>query len=259
MNTRRTVIVAGLALVLSAVAGCHSAGSTTSSPSSGSVKDSLLGSIAAMGRTSYAIELTADHLNASGSVDPTQDVASLTAEETHGGQTVRVQALSIAADSWAKLDLGSQTRTLGIEPGKWLHLDPEKVSGAGSLPFDQADKGDAFDLRNVLDGVISVSRIDAQHFRGTIDLTGVHGVASLVPAGSRLGAAAASVPFTATLDGQGRLTDLRVGTEGQVWSFDFDISDYSAAVPPQAPNDVDVVRAPSGVYRYLRAQQLATT
>jgi hypothetical protein len=250
LNTRR-IAVAGLGLLLSAtvgLAGCHS---TTATPQSQpSAKDTLVGSLDALATTNYAISLKTPQITAAGSVDPIGDVLTLTARGTHAGQPATIEALSIQQDNWAKIDLGTESTHMGINPSKWLLLDPTKLT-AGSLPFDRSDPSDAFDLGDVLAGIIAVNRTGAQHFTGTIDLSGVHGVTSLVPAGSSLGAAAANVPFTATVDAEGRLTDLNVGGTAHAYSFDFGISDYSAAAPVDPPDDVDVVTAPSAAYKLL--------
>jgi hypothetical protein len=256
LNTRR--IVAGLAVLTSAalgIAGCHS-GSASTSQTQATAKDSLLSSLGALGTTSYAISLTTPKMTASGSVDPVGNVVTVTARGTHAGRPAKIQALAIQQATWAKIDLGSESTRMGIKPSKWLLLDPAKLT-AGSLPFDPSNRSDAFDLGDVLDGVISVSQASSQHYAGTIDLSGVVGVNSIVPAGSSLGTAAASVPFVATVDLRGRLIDLRVdGGSGHPDSFDFGISDYSAATPTDPPNDVDVVAAPSAAYSLLPTNNL---
>lgn len=256
MNTHRiAATVVGMSILAVGLSGCHS-GSDAGPTSQATAKDTLVSSLGALATTSYAIELTTQHLSASGSVDPAGKVVTVTAESTHDGQPLRVQALSIDEDSWAKIDLGSDSQKAGINPAKWLRLDPTKLTAAGSLPFDSADLADAFDIRDVLNGIITVSRVDDQHFKGTIDLTGVHNVASLVPAGSKLGAAGTNVPFTAVTDHQGRLTHLQVGSVGEDYSFDLGISDYSAAAPIDPPNDVDVVTAPTTAYPLIKADHL---
>jgi hypothetical protein len=258
LKTRRTAAaVAGLVCLAASLAGCHSSGSSGPSASPVSPKDTLVGSLRPLATSSYAIALTASGLTASGAVDPVADTVMVTARATHDGEPIRVQALSIEQDSWAKIDLGPSDQTTGINPAKWLLLDPDKVTSPGSLPFDQTDPADAFDLGNVLDGIITVTRTDAQHYTGTIDMAGVRDVSSLVPAGRSLSPGAANVPFTATLDKQGRLTDLVVGGgAGHDYAFDLGISDYDAAAPVDQPNDVDVVNAPASAYALLRTDNL---
>jgi hypothetical protein len=261
LNTRRiAVIVAGLSLLASAtasLAGCHASGTSISPPTQATVKDALLESLHALGNTSYAMSLRTSDLTASGSVDPIGDIATVTTKGTHGGQPGKIEALAIQQDSWAKIDLGPASKRMGISTSKWLLLDPSKLT-EGSLPFDESDLSDAFDLGDVLNGIITVTRTDTRHYTGTLDLSGVHGVISLVPAGSGL-ADAQDVPFAATLDSEGRLTDLKVGGgSGHDYSFDFGISDYSAAATVDPPNDIDVVAAPSAAYSLLRAENFAT-
>jgi hypothetical protein len=260
LNTRRIAgIVAGLGLLVSAsmgVAGCHSSGSGAQSDAD--VKGTLVGSLSALSTTSYAISLTTPRISAVGSVDPVSDVIAVTAKGKRLGQPATFQALAIAQDSWAKINIGSQGQQMGINPAKWLSLDPTKLS-AGSLPFDQAHPSDAFDLRDIMAGIISVKQADAQHFSGAIDLTGLRGVTSFLPAGSSLGSGAKAVPFVATVDPQGRLIDFKVGGgTGHTYAFDLKISDYSAAALAEPPDDVDVVAAPSAAYTLLRTEHFLT-
>ncbi len=97
----------------------------------------------------------------------------------------------------------------------------------------------------MLTGLLAVKRTDARHYTGSIDLSEVQGTSSLIPTGSALGAAGEDVPFTATLDKKGRLTDFHVAGPAAL-SFDFGISDYNAAAPVNRPNDNQVVPAPIG-------------
>jgi hypothetical protein len=257
LNTRR-IAVAGLGLLLSAtlsLAGCQSSRAGTSPQTEASAKDTLVNSLGALANTSYAISLTTSRLTAIGAVDPVSDTVTVTARGTHDGQPAKVEALSIEDSSWARIDLGSENQQMGINPAKWLLLDPSKLK-VGSLPFDLSRPSDAFDLGDILDGIITVRRTDAQHFTGSIDLAGVRGVNSLVPAGGGLGSQARDVPFAATLDPQGRLIDLKVGGgSGHDYSFDFGISDYSSAAPVALPDDVNVMPAPRGAYSLLRIDQ----
>jgi hypothetical protein len=260
VTTRRTAaIVAGLALSVSAglgLGGCSSSPDASSSDSSAGAKDSLMASVRPLGTTTYAISLRTDTMTAVGSVDPAGNTATLTASTERDGEPVTIDVLTIAADSWAKMDLGATGETMGIDPKKWLKLDPAKLT-ARSLPFDRSDLADAFDLTDVLHGILSVSRTDAQHYSGSIDLTGAESGSSIIPTGTALGAAGKNVPFTATLDRQGRLIDLAVGrtSEGgaSAFAFDLGISDYSAPAPVDRPDDNEVMTAPADAYPLLAA------
>ena len=259
MNTRRitTASLSFLTCATLGLAGCHSSSSTDAgSPSSqASAKDNLMSSLASLGTTSYAISLTTPQISATGAVDPVGDTISVTARGTREGEAVKIESLTVEQSSWARIDLGTASEQMGINPSKWLRLDPSELTSA-SLPFDKSDLTDAFDLDHILGGIIAVTRVDAQHYSGTIDLSGVRGVNSIVPAGDSLGAAAKNLPFTATTDPRGRMTELRVGPKGGTAAFDFKISDYNVAETVDPPDDDDVVIAPKSVYGLLRVDRL---
>ncbi len=255
MTTRRTA-VALLAVAILSVAGCHSSGSGSDDPSADAAsRQALLASVTALATTTYAVTLTTPHLTAIGTVDPIADCETVTAKAVRDGSPVTIRDLTIDGTSWVKIDAGVDNPDLGIDPDKWLKLDAGLLS-AGSLPYDQARFPDAFDLSNILGGIISASNSSSGHYSGRIDLTGVAGVASMVPAGSGLGAAGANLPFTATLDAQGRLTELKVGGSGSTPTFDFGISDYSATTAVDPPNDDDVMTAPATAYGLLRGDRM---
>jgi hypothetical protein len=242
----------GLAVTLG-VAGCHSAPpSAAGHPSSqATARDSLVSSVTTLATTTYAISLTTPRWSANGVVDPVGDSVTVTTHGQRSSGPITVETLTLAEGSWAKIDLGAAGPDLGIDPDKWLRLDSARLP-AGSLPFDQGDLADAFDLNDVLSGITSVTRSDSQHYAGTIDLTGVRGVTSMVPAGSGLGSAATSLPFSATTDPQGRLIDIKVGSAA---GFDCVISDYSAPSGIQRPDDNDTIAAPASAYSLLRADR----
>ncbi|HEY2792317.1 MAG TPA: hypothetical protein VGJ28_08185, partial [Micromonosporaceae bacterium] len=172
MNTRRIAgTVAGLGLtVVLCLSGCN--GSSPATVSGADAKTALVSSLDALSTTTYAIAVTTARVSATGSVDPTGDVISVTAEGERAGKPATFSALTIEQASWAKINIGASGRAMGINPAKWLALDPTKLS-AGSLPFDQSHPTDAFDLRTVMTGIISVKQVDSRHYTGSIDLTGL--------------------------------------------------------------------------------------
>jgi hypothetical protein len=252
---RFAALAAGLCLLTLPVlglSGCSGRSGPPTSGASGSAKNALVASITPLATTSYAISLTAGSVSAIGAIDPVSHTASVTAQNTATTAPAKVSVLMIDSDSWAKVDPGTHGRMPGVNPAKWLKLDPTKLTPA-SLPFDASDLTDAFDLRHLMQGILTVSRTDDRHYSGSIDLTGAQGVNSLIPAGRALGSTATDVPFTATLDGQGRLTDFAAGsTVAGAVGFDFGISDYAAAAPPERPNDDQVTTAPNSVYPLLK-------
>lgn len=255
--TRRVAVVV-LALAGLTVAGCSSGnpGASGHPTSSTDPKSDLLASVRTLATTTYAVTLTMPAVTAIGAVDPVAGSISVTAKTVHDGAPATIQDLTVGGANWAKIDIGPDDDvSYGIDPDKWLKLDPARIT-VGSLPYDQARFADAFDLSNVLAGVTSVAEPSRGHYSGRINLTGVAGVASMLPAGSGLGAAAEDLPFTAAADAQGRLTDFKVGGSDAVATFDFGISDYGAPTAVDPPIDDDVVVAPSVAYGLLRGDHM---
>jgi hypothetical protein len=245
--SRRRFVSAAVGVGLFATVGLSGCSHRSSdSPSGPSPKDALVASVRVLATTSYAVSLTAADRTAIGSVDPIGGTATVTASASVSGEPTRIDVLMITTDSWARVDGAPD---LGVSPSKWMKLDPSKVA-EGALPFDATHLDDAFSLADVLTGLLAVKRSDARHYSGSIDLSGVQGGSSLIPTGSALGTAGEDVPFTATLDKKGRLTDFHV-TGPAALSFDFGISDYNAAAPVNRPNDNQVVPAPAAVYSML--------
>jgi hypothetical protein len=243
------------------VAACGSSDSGSSDSGGGhpataaSSRSELVASVDALATTTYAMTLTTSRVSAIGTVDPIAGSVTMTTKAKRGGEPVTIENLTLADRSWARVDIGALDADYGIDPAKWLKLDPSLLT-AGSLPYDQSRFRDAFDLSDVLAGVTTATRGVNGHYSGRINLAGVAGVASMVPAGSGLGAGAGDLPFTAVLDARGRLTDLHVTGSDPAAAFDFGISDYSASTAADPPNDIDVMAAPADAYGLLRGDRL---
>ena len=251
MNTRR---IASLCLPLGILLAAGLAGCTTghagasASPSAAALRQELIASVGALSTTSYAVTLTTPQYHANGAVDPVSGDIDLTATGTEKGQSITVEAMTVGPDNWARVDAGAGDEELGITPNKWLRLDPLDL-GATSLPFDRTNLADAFDMQDVLDGVTSVSRTDGEHLTGRINLADVQ-VNSMIPTGKAVGAGGTDLPFTATIDASGRLTEFVV-VNGGAPTFDFSVSDYGAAARVTPPDDINVIKAPASAYSLL--------
>lgn len=260
MSHRRTV-VAGICLLAAAslaLGACKSSSSTASGKPAGpaanlSPTEALTAALGKLKGASYDVSLTDQSGSGKGTGSVNQSTNSATLEEkgTVDGQTLDIAATQIATNLWAKIDLGSLNSQLGVDPTKWLLLDQSKLTAKNAKPFDLTG-ADAFGVTGMLTSVAGLKAIDATHLSGTVDLTKAAGVAA--PSSDDLtkaGAAAATTPFTVTLDDQGRPTDVKIDADSfdKSLSQEITFSNFGAASPITAPAASDVVPAPDGIYQ----------
>lgn len=261
MNTRR-MAVTGLAAACFALTACATSNATPTSGQSSpalsspalSGKDALISALATIGSTSYNVTITQGTLNGTGAVDPVAKNATVDVKGLEQGTNVEIQALQFGADLYGKFDLGSAgDAQFGIDPTKWMKVDQSKLTGPNAKPFDLTS-GDALDVAGLVAGLNSVQQTDATHLAGTVDLTKATG-ASAPSAGelTTAGAPAKTTPFTATLDGQGRLVELKVDADSfnKDLTFDIAFSAFGSATPISAPAASDIIPAPDAVYQIM--------
>lgn len=257
MRTRISAVgIAMLATVGLALTGCGPRasagnGSTPSpSPSLAAPKDALVDSVKKLGQNSYAFDLKQTNASGQGKVDPANKAAQVQADASSSNGSFKVSVVVVGADYWIKMDLGSDLDKLAkIDPTTWMHIDVSKVTKKDSLPVDPSSV-DLLDFSTMSDSLVNVQRTDATHYTGTIDLTTVKGAAELdQDTVKKLGDKAKSVPFTATLDDQGRLTEFKIDGSSidPEASIDMTFSDYGADQNITKPTGT-VKEAPSSVY-----------
>ena len=152
-------------------------------------------------------------------------------------------------------DFGSANSTLKISTDKWFHIDATKLGANPTLPVDpNGGANTAALLKNAVD----VKQTDGTHYSGTVDLTG--GSAS-TPLGQpdldRLGQKAKAVPFTATVDSQGRLTEVKLdfpAVDPQIPAVTSTYSDYGTTVTVTKPDPAQVQEAPDTLYQIFKAK-----
>jgi hypothetical protein len=243
--------IAVASLALSACGSSSKSGTSPSGSPSVAPAAALTNSITALKGQAFDIKLNLAGLDGTGSIDPQHNAGTIEAKGAQSGVSVDITFTEIGSDAWAKLDLGALTSQLGIDPHKWMHLDLSKMTGKDAKPFDLSGSGDAFDLAGFITKVANVKQTDATHLSGTIDLTAATGVSA--PDSdtlSKAGAAAKAVPFTATLDDKGRLTELKV-TGSSDLTADFQFTNFGSPTTVQAPPASDVVEAPDSIYQFF--------
>jgi hypothetical protein len=144
-------------------------------------------------------------------------------------------------------------RQFGVQPTKYMHVDRTKIKSS-NVPVTFS-AGDALGISGFKDAILTVERSDATHFTGTVDGTKLADVEELdSDAVSKAGDKAKSLPFTATVDSQGTLTEFKIdpGTAGADLAIDVKVTDVGGAgsTVTKPPANM-VVEAPSKVYEML--------
>jgi len=230
--------------------------STAPSPSAGAdlpaARDALVDSVKHMTGTIYRFTGGQNGLTAHGHADPVHRAASLAAVGTMMGAPFKQSVIAIGTNYWIMLDLGAaNNKQLGIDPAKWMHIDANKLGKTGNLPFDlTAGGGDVLDLTGLLNAISQAQRVDATHYTGTVDMTAAAGVSAMSQDNlDKLGTKAKAMPFTATLDDQGRLTEFIVDGSAVDKSLGarFAFGNFGVAYPINRPVH-NVIEAPTAVY-----------
>jgi hypothetical protein len=259
----RRFAVAGIGALAVASLGLAACSSTSNSASAGSATtsaspsvapaDALVAAATSLNGKGYDMTLTAASVTGKGSVDPTNHAVTFDAKASEGGQTFELNLTGIGSDLWAKIDLGALNSQVGLDPTKWIKIDATKVDES-SIGLNLSNLSDVLDIGSLTKAVSNVQRTDATHLTGTIDLTSLTGTEKPdADALKKAGAAAKSVPFTATLDDQGRLSDLKINGDSidSGLSVDIALSNVGSPTAVTAPPAADVVPAPAAIYQIL--------
>jgi hypothetical protein len=230
---------------------------TQSSPTPPPPKEALLASLKTLSRTSSDLTLRQGAGSGTAKVDPVAKTATVSMSQVIQGTTIKLDLLWIDPDVWLKLDLGAAgNRHLGIKPTKWMKIDRSKVTSDVAFPIDLKSNSDVLDTPDLLTGLVDVKRGDLTHYSGTIDQSRTAGVLALSEEDTKkLGDNAKSTPFTAVLDGQGRLVNLKIDTTAAdpTLTTELTVNSYGSAVTIAKPADSDVVPTPADVYTLVNS------
>jgi hypothetical protein len=257
LKTRRLAIAAVAVFATAGLlAGCAKSGTnaTASAKPSPTVapKDAMLAAARPLATSSYKFTVKSANGNGSGAADPLNAVAKLDATVAADGATIKLNLIRIGTDLWAKVDAGALNAVAGIQPDKYAHVDLSTLQNA-NLPLDI--KGDPLDVAGLLAGVNDVKTTDGKTYTGTVDLTKMTGV--IAPDSgdiAKAGDKAKAIPFTATVDDKGRLTDFKVdgASIDPTLAIEVTTTDFGSAPDVNAPDDADVVEAPAGVLQLFQ-------
>ncbi|MFG2060617.1 hypothetical protein ACGFIK_04275 [Micromonospora sp. NPDC048871] len=275
MTVRR--LSAGLmaaALLTPGVAACTTTGDgtagTTATPSAtttasgaagdADAKQALLDSTREISNGNFRFRMSGAGSTAEGQVHQPSQSAQMKVSigEPTDDLAMTLDLIHAKPDSWVKLDLqGSAASSVPgrdkLSLGKYQHLDQTRIQGNRNLGFD-FDKVDPAGSAVLTQAITEVRRAGDGAYAGTIDLSKAAEAGSLDQSMiTALGAQANSVPFTATTDTQGRLTEMVLQIPGvQAGAATQEIrvtySDYGNATAAQKPPADQVVEAPPELY-----------
>jgi hypothetical protein len=259
MRRALTVLAtSGLAALSLAACNVPAPGTTPASPtpaasptvSVADAKETLSKAAMELGKTSYQLTLVAGPISGTGALDSVGRQGQLTLTLFTGSATAEVETVLIDADMWLKL------KGVPGVPDKWLHLDTARLPEDSALGI-RPGKLDPVNAEKLVDAITSVDSRGSGQFIGKLDLTKVSDSAVVDRATvETLGERATAVPFEATVDAQGRLTNLKLdlGTvDGLPLRVNATYRDFGTRVAPTRPAASDVIEAPAAVYQLLGA------
>lgn len=242
---KKRLSVAGAAVLAAAtlaLAGCGDASQPDASdtpPSSSapevSAKEAFTNAAKKLNDTSSKADMSMDGLvtmKGTTLTDPAGKKVHATNEVTAAGSNIKTEIISVNSEVWVKM-----SGVPGL-PTKWMHVAADKVKPGSSLDLtkDSSTKVDS--------AVVTVERDGATGFKGTLDMskTGTASEDML----KQLGEKAKAVPFTATVDGQGRLASVVIdltavapGT-GKLTTTYSGFGDPVTVTPPAAADVIDM-------------------
>ncbi|MFG2047122.1 hypothetical protein ACGFIW_06800 [Micromonospora sp. NPDC048935] len=233
--------------------------SASGAPAAGDAKQALLDSTKEISSGNFRFTLAGAGSTAEGQVhQPSQSAAMKFAI---GGPSsdlaMKLDVIHYKPDSWVKLELTGPTADSlpaikQLNLGKYQHLDQARIKGNRNLGFD-FDKVDPAGSAVLTQGITEVRSTGTGAYAGTIDVSKAAEAGSLNAATiAALGTQAKTVPFTAKVDAQGRLSELvlQLPAAGQTAAQEIKMtySDYGAATAAQKPPADQVVEAPAELY-----------
>ena len=183
---------------------------------------------------------------------------NITIKTGANGLSIAAKLMNIVGDRvFAKLDLGpfgAAIPGLGNIGDRWLVVNPAKLNQQG-LAAALIPNGDSSTVDSYVKGVVSAETVSATEIKGTVDLTKSAPIALPASEVAKLTADQRIVPFTATLDSQGRIVKTVVNMPAiagyPAAPLTTSYSDYGTEITITTPPESASVDAPEAIYLLL--------
>jgi len=264
-EVRRAGLSVLLAVGVAAVGGCGVADAVKdAAPASAKPlgpRDALLESLPDASTGSFRFTVEGGETPSAGEIDAGKQSyrVGFRYREPEAGFTLLSDYLVVEKQSWIKIRFKDTKGLTGLPklPKKWMLIDPTKVK-SDDVPIKYDNETDPGDAGAVLRAIVEVEQTSAGHYAGTTDLT-QQGEADIVDAArlTALGVKAKAVPFSATVDSQGRLTStvVKIPAAGKTKASEYEItySGYGSTPTPAVPSADEQQRATKEAYDLLNA------
>ncbi|MFF5174412.1 hypothetical protein ACFY3U_17475 [Micromonospora sp. NPDC000089] len=269
MNVRRWSLgLLAAALLVPGLTACKTDSATDDAAAAPTTpadpKTALLASTKEISKGNFTFSMAGGpELNGGGKVHlPSKSAEVTLASEAKSADdlSMKMHLVYIGDDSWVLMDFGNMADsvpTLKAMKGKYQHLDRAKLKNGGELDFDFTDV-DPAGSDKLLRTATEIRQTGPGAYAGTLDVTKLTD-SDVLDADDvkKMGAKASVVPFTATVDDQGRLSQIAVDvpTAGDVKAYTMVVkyADYGAATPVQQPPAAKVVEASDQVYQMFNS------
>lgn len=266
--TNRRRALAGLVTVATlglAIAGCgtDNSGGDSPSPTPADPKQALVASVKALADGNFKFTITDHESTGSGFVHAPSKSAQLEAKSKSDDVEFSIGFITIDKDRWIKLDLGAEINALAKIPDSWMHIDPAKLKDSEmveemDIDFANPEEVDPAGAAEIFKGLVTAEQTGDGAYSGTVDLSKATdaGVVDETIV-SDLADKAKAIPFTAALDGDGRLTKLTldIPAAGDVPAHKVEVtySDFGSASAAEKPPANQTREAPASAYEMLNS------
>ncbi|GIF74577.1 hypothetical protein [Asanoa siamensis] len=240
MWIRRCVTGLGLAVVL-AMTGCGDAAApvvgapaTTSAAAPADPRAELAAAVRKLDGTTMKISQKSPGTTSTGALDAGRRLGDMRMQVSAAGRSVEMEVRAVGSDAYVRAE-----GLPGSEGRKWLKLDGSRLAGT---PLDVFPADDPSGANRLVNALSDISKDGPGRFSGTIDLTKTSPNKTVAAMGDKVRA----LPFTATVDDEGRLSSTEIdmtSVDASLGKTTTTYSDFGTAVNVKAPPAAETVPA----------------